>query len=134
MMRDSKMSLAVCFLMALIFPALALAGVPGGLDQDAAEEAVVGAWDMETEFQGQQMPATMTISMEEGELAGVWASQGMEMVMTNILVDGEKLSFERTMGQGGAVMTFEGTVDGDTISGKWVTEMGELACSGRRKE
>ena len=133
-MRDSRMSLAVCFLMALIFPALALASVPGGLDQDAAQEAVVGAWDMETEFQGQQMPATMTISVEDGELAGVWASQGMEMAMTNILVDGDKLSFQRTMGDGGMVMTFEGTVDGDVISGVWVTEMGELACSGSRRK
>ncbi len=133
-MHSRRSALTVCFLMALMFPALALAGVPGGLLQDAAEEAVLGTWDMETEFQGEQMPATMTISMEDGELAGVWVSQGMEMKMTNILVDGSKLSFQRTMGQGGMVMTFEGTVEGDTISGKWITGMGELPCSGSRRE
>ncbi len=133
-MHSRRLALAVCTLMVLMFPALAIAAAPGGLPQSAAEEAVLGTWDMETEFQGDQMPATMTISMEDGELAGVWASQGMEMKMTNILVDGSKLSFERTMGDGGMVMSFDGTVDGDTISGKWITGMGELPCAGKRRE
>jgi hypothetical protein len=120
--------------MATILPAVATAGVPGALPQDDAEKAVLGTWDMETEFQGQQMPAVMTVSMEDGELAGIWASQGMEMVMMEIAVDGNKLTFQRTMGDGGMVMNFEGTVEGDTISGKWVTGMGELPCAGKRRE
>jgi hypothetical protein len=133
-MHSRRSALTVCSVMALMFPALVIAGVPGGSLQGAAEDAVLGTWDMETEFQGGQMPAVMTISMEDGEFAGVWASQGMEMKMTNILVIGSKLSFERTMGDGGTVMTFDGMVEGDTISGKWITDMGELACSGERRK
>ncbi len=133
-MRSNNKALAVCFFMALIVPVVAIAAGAGEPSQDEAEKAVLGTWDMETEFQGDQMPATMTISMEDGELTGVWASQGMEMKMTNILVDGDKLSFERTMGDGGMVMTFDGTVEGDTISGKWITGMGELPCAGKRRE
>jgi hypothetical protein len=109
-------------------------GIAGAARQDDAEKAVLGAWEMATEFQGQQMPAVMTISMEDGELTGVWASQGMEMVMTNIAVDGNKLTFQRTMGEGGMVMNFDGVVEGDTITGKWITGMGELPCSGKRRE
>jgi hypothetical protein len=133
-MHNSKRALVACFLMATIIPALALASQPGTQPQGPDEEAVLGTWDMETEFQGQQMPAVMTITMEDGELTGVWASQGMEMKMTNILVIGSKLSFERTMGDGGMVMTFDGTVEGDTISGKWITDMGEHASSGERRK
>jgi len=133
-MHSRRLALAVCLLVATIFPAQVAAGAPGVLPQDDAEKAVLGTWDMETEFQGQQMPAVMTISVEDGELAGVWASQGMEMVMGNIVVEGNKLSFVRTMGDGGMEMSFEGTVDGDTISGRWVTGMGELPCAGKRRE
>ena len=130
----SRVVLGVCSLTALILPAVAVAEGPAGLLQDEAVEAVLGTWDMVTEFQGEGMPATMTIAIEDDELVGVWASMGGEMEMTNILVYGTTLSFQRTMGQGGMVMTFEGTVDGDTISGKWITDMGELPCSGERKK
>ncbi len=133
-MVKSKTALAVCLVVAAMFPALAVEGLPDDQPQNEAEEAFLGTWDMETEFQGQQMLAVMTISMEDGELAGVWASQGMEMVMTNIVVDGDNLTFQRTMGDGGMVMDFDGTVDGDTITGKWITGMGELPCAGNRRE
>ena len=133
-MRGRRLTQSICFLSLLVLSTAAFVGDLQALPQSDAEKAVIGTWDMETEFQGQQMPAVMTISMEDGELAGVWASQGMEMVMTNIVVDGNKLTFQRTMGEGGMVMNFDGTVDGDTITGKWVTGMGELPCAGKRRK
>ncbi len=99
----------------------------------AQQEAVVGEWEMVTDFQGQQIAATMKISVEDGELVGVWTSQGEDIPMREVKIDGETLTFNREMGRGGATLSFEGTVEGDEISGRWISDMGELPCSGKRK-
>jgi len=97
-------------------------------------DAIVGDWEMETEFQGQLIPATMTLSVKEGKLTGVWVSQNQEMELTELKFDGKKLTFDRTMGQGGQTISFEGTVEGDKIAGKYVSPMADLKCSGKRKK
>ncbi len=105
------------------------------LDQDEqAYETIVGDWDMETEFQGEVYPAVMTLSVEDGKLIGVWASMGQEMEMIDLKFDGKNLSFKREMGQGGSTINFEGVVDGDEISGKYASPMGDdIVCTGKRK-
>ena len=95
---------------------------------------LLGAWEMKTAFQGEFIPATMTLKFEEGKLTGVWASQVMEMPMTDIVFKKGKLRFKRTMGPGGASLAFEGTVTGGKISGKYTGTMGDLESSGQRKK
>ena len=105
------------------------------LDQEKqVYDAIVGDWDMETEFQGEVYPAVMTLSVEDGKLIGVWASMGQEMEMIDLKFDGKNLSFKREMGQGGDTINFEGIVEGDEINGKYASPMGDdLVCSGKRK-
>jgi len=105
------------------------------LDQEKqVYDAIVGDWDMETEFQGEVYPAVMTLSVEDGKLIGVWASMGQEMEMTDLKFDGKNLSFKREMGQGGSTINFEGVVNGDEITGKYASPMGDdLVCTGKRK-
>lgn len=104
------------------------------LTQSDDEKALVGVWEMTTEFQGQEMPATMTLSISDGKLVGVWKSMGQEMDMTAIEVDGQQISFKRPMGRGGDELSFEGTVDGNEIDGKYISPMGgEYKCTGKRK-
>ncbi len=105
------------------------------LDQEKqAYDAIIGDWDMETEFQGDVYPAVMTLSVEDGKLIGVWASMGQEMEMIDLKFDGKNLSFKREMGQGGSTINFEGVVNGDEITGKYASPMGDdLVCTGKRK-
>ncbi len=97
-------------------------------------DAITGDWEMETEFQGDLIPALMTLSIKDGKLAGVWVSMDQEMVMIDLEFDGKKLSFKRTMGEGGETIDFEGIVEGDEIKGKYLSPMGgEYKCTGQRK-
>ncbi len=105
------------------------------LDQEKqVYDAIIGDWEMETEFQGSLIPALMTLSVKDGKLAGVWVSMDQEMEMIDLEFDGKKLSFKRTMGEGGETIDFEGIVNGDKISGKYLSPMGgEYKCTGQRK-
>ncbi len=94
---------------------------------------VVGVWDMKTAFQGNSIEATMTILVKEGELSGAWASMGRRMEMTDVKLDGNKLTFKRTMGMGGQSLQFTGTIEGDQIVGKYAGSFGEFESSGQRK-
>ena len=100
-----------------------------------AYDDIIGDWEMETEFQGDVIPAIMTLSVEDGKLTGVWVSMDQEMEMIDLKFDGKNLSFKREMGLGGDTINFEGLVDGDEISGKFISPMGgEYECTGHRKE
>ena len=72
--------------------------------------------------------------MKDGKLTGIWVSMDQEMKLTGLELDGNKLTFKRTMGQGGQTIDFEGTVQGDEISGRYLSPMGgEYKCTGKRK-
>ncbi len=97
-------------------------------------EAIIGDWEMETEFQGSIIPAVMTLSVRDGKLEGVWVSMDQEMELIELKFDGKKLSFKRTMGEGGVTIDFDGTVKSNEISGKHKSPMGgEYKCTGKRK-
>ncbi len=92
---------------------------------------LVGEWDMKTNLRGGYIDATMELAVEDGKLVGVWESQGMEMKMHDLAVDGDRLTFKRTIGDSTDLL-FEGKVDGDRISGKYSGPFGELDCTGER--
>ncbi len=97
-------------------------------------DAIIGDWEMETEFQGSLIPAVMTLSVKDGKLTGVWVSMDQEMELIDLKFDGKNLSFKRTMGVGGSTIDFEGIVNGDKIGGKYTSPMGgEYECFGQRK-
>ena len=123
--------LTLTVIAALIVTAGAISGFATAQE---GHDAFLGSWEMTTAFQGQEIPTTMTLSIEEGKLVGVWASQGGEMTMADLVVEGAKLTFSRSMGRGGQQLQFEGTLEGDEINGKYVTGMGEMVCTGKRKQ
>ncbi len=94
--------------------------------------AIVGEWEMETEFQGNTIGATMLISVNEGKLVGTWTSQGREMEMKNLKFEANKLTFSRSVSEN-AELKFEGTVEGNGIKGAYTGAFGELKCTGVRK-
>lgn len=100
-----------------------------------AAAAIVGAWDMEIELQGNRIDATMSLKLDDGQyLVGTWSSQGRKMKMASIAIDGDTLSFNRTLGGDGPTLRFTGKVAGDKIDGKYDTPFGELKCTGTRKK
>ncbi len=105
------------------------------LDQEKqVYDVIIGDWAMETEFQGDLIPALMTLSVKDGKLAGVWVSMDQEMEMIDLEFDGKNLGFKRAMGEGGQTIDFEGIVEGDEISGNYLSPMGgEYKCTGQRK-
>lgn len=106
------------------------------LDQEKqVYDSIIGDWEMTTEFQGSFIDAVMTLSVKEGKLTGVWVSMDQEMEMIDLKFDGKNLNFKREMGQGGDTINFEGIVNGDEISGKYISPMGgEYECTGQRKK
>lgn len=130
----------VLFSLVMIAFLLSLPSIGNGsfisLDQEKqVYDAIIGDWEMETEFQGSFIDAVMTLSVKEGKLTGVWVSMDQEMEMIDLKFDGKNMSFKREMGQGGDTINFEGIVNGDEISGKYISPMGgEYECTGQRKK
>ena len=94
--------------------------------------AVLGSWEMESSFNGQSIPATLSLTRaESGGVRGVWESMGREMQLSDLSFDGTTLSFVRSMG-GNGELTFTGKVDGDSIRGVQRGAMGEIPCKGER--
>ena len=120
---------------------LCLLAAPSTADSRTVEDqakpdfdAIIGDWEMETEFQGDFIPAVMTLSVIDGKLKGIWVSMDQEMQLIDLEFDGKNISFKRTMGEGGDAIEFKGVVEGDKISGKYLSPYGgEYPCTGKRK-
>ncbi len=94
--------------------------------------AIVGDWAMKTDAGGQSIEAIMSLSVANGQLVGMWKSMGREMKMTDLKIEGNRLSFKRAMGPE-QVLSFTGSVDGNAISGAYKSDFGEMPCKGKRK-
>jgi len=92
---------------------------------------VLGRWEMKTELGGNAIEATMTLSVEDGKLAGTWTSQGNDMEMSDLTLSGDKLTFKRTI-PGGRELKFEGTIKGNNIAGHYTGPFGKLRSTGSR--
>ena len=98
----------------------------------ASGDSVLGPWSMTTQLEEREISATMTLLRgDDGGLQGQWNSQGREMELTNITVEGDRIRFDREI-PGGAVLHFEGTLSEETIEGAWSGPFGEAPCSGER--
>jgi hypothetical protein len=107
---------------------LILAGAAGLLVSLAAFAAdVSGNWNLSIETpQGTRTP-TMTLTQKGEELTGTYHSQRGDMPLTGT-IKGKEIKFGYTMGGGDRSMTisYEGTVEGDSMSGKMTMgQMGE---------
>lgn len=91
----------------------------------------VGKWNMKTDLRGTSIEATMVLSVKDGKLVGKWISQGQEMEMTDLKLEGGALSFKRSMG-GGQDLVFKGIITGSKVTGEYTGAFGELECTGER--
>lgn len=85
----------------------------------AAAQDVSGDWEFS--FQGPQGPATIpvTFTQEGAEVTGSAMMQGNEVVVSDGMLEGDKLTFAFHLEFDGQTfsLTFSATVDGDTMEG-----------------
>lgn len=95
----------------------------------------LGDWSMVMDFQGQDVPGVLTISEAEGGgLAGKWTADGESTDLRDVKYEDGTLTFERTVNYQGTDfdITYSGTIDGDSITGSFSTDAGELETNGTR--
>lgn len=96
----------------------------------------VGNWEMKFTVGEREVTTELIVTADqEGNLKGQWDSQWGEHVITDIAYERRNLTFKRTSTFQDRQMksTFEGTIEGDALSGVITSEMGEFEVSGTRK-
>ncbi|MGA2172950.1 MAG: hypothetical protein ABSG82_08085 [Sedimentisphaerales bacterium] len=98
-------------------------------------DAIVGEWQINVNMPARENVEKLTITKnDDGTLAGKWAGQRGESVISNLKFEGGKLTFTRTMKFGGREMSsaFEGTVEGNTIKGVFKGDRGDREVTATR--
>ena len=101
----------------------------------ADHHVTLGEWSMVMDFQGQEVPGTMTITEADGGgIAGVWTDDGGDTELVDVTFEGGTLTFTRSVDYQGDTFDIEysGTIDGDSITGAFTTPAGDLETSGTR--
>ena len=133
-----------------MFRTIRFAALAAGLSLLAApalaqSSPVVGTWATAVDVQGTKIESTMTVAstggaysveIKDGAMPGAPAdAPPMESTISDIAVDGSKLTFKRalTTPQGAMNLTYTATVDGDNLTGEVVSDFGPIALTGTRK-
>jgi hypothetical protein len=94
-----------------------------------AAEDITGDWDMAMTFNENKTFATLTITKNaDGTLSGRWG--GSEL--SNVKLDGQKLTFTRTIrfGENESTLTYSGTLTDGKLTGQWSSDRGEFEANG----
>ncbi|MDP6651325.1 MAG: hypothetical protein QGF90_04320 [Gammaproteobacteria bacterium] len=99
----------------------------------ADNAAIVGAWNMEIDFQGQGFAIDLTITETEEGLAGTIGAPEFGVVpLENVSFDGENLKFETDDQQGGtAIIALK--LNGNELDGSISASMGNIIAYATRR-
>jgi len=95
----------------------------------------VGGWEMKLKMGEREFTSKLIVNVDkEGKLTGQWQSQRGESEITDLQYERGKLTFKRksTYQDRERESTFEGTVQGDTLSGVIKSERGEITAEGKQ--
>jgi len=95
----------------------------------------VGNWQMKFKVGEREITTTLVVRNDkEGNLTGEWESPWGEHVITDIAYERGNLAYKRTskFQDREFASTFEGAIEGDTLSGTIKSEMGEITVQGAR--
>ena len=109
-------------------------GTMEGMVKEGADP-IVGTWSMSINMPAREIVEKLTITKnEDGTLAGKWAGQRGESVISNMKFEGGKLTFTRTVkfGDREMISDFTGTVEGDSIKGTFSSERGDREANATR--
>lgn len=90
---------------------------------------IAGDWEMTMEFNENKAFATLSITKNpDGSYSGMWGGSKL----TNVKLDGQKLTFDRTIrfGENESTMSYAGTVQDGKLTGQWSSDRGEFPANG----
>ena len=119
--------------LAVVVLAVGLAGC-ASMGGGGASNPAVGTWALIVESPLGTVPQTMILNEDMSGTIIVTEPLEMTLRFSNAIVDGQSLSFVFSGEILGQEFTsgFQGTVDGDAITGEYVTEAGNVAFTGTR--
>ncbi|UCG56419.1 MAG: hypothetical protein JSU70_16345, partial [Phycisphaerales bacterium] len=97
--------------------------------------AALGTWDISYSIGERDIKGRLTISENaDGALRGKWSGERGEHSIANVKCEDGKLSFSRTskFGEREFKSTYEGTVKGHKLTGKFTSQRGEIEANGER--
>jgi len=97
--------------------------------------AVVGVWDLAYKVGDRDTTSKLTVSEKpDGTLDAKWESQWGQSKIANVKLQDGKLTFDRTVSFNDRefTMTFEGTAQGDKLTGASKSDRGEIPIAGTR--
>lgn len=123
-MKNMRILLAGAALLALAAPATA---------QESVD--VSGEWEMTTETPRGTQTRMVTFEQEGDVLTGTMETRMGTAPITEGTVNGNEITFSMvfTRGDRSMTLTYTGTVEGDEMSGKFVTPRGEVPWTAKRK-
>ena len=85
--------------------------------------------------QGTQTPP-LSIAASAGAFSGSFGSPAGDVALDTVSADGDAVEFQVTIDIGGQdlVLSFSGTVDGDSMSGSFASDFGDFPATGERAE
>jgi len=114
-----------------LFPLALFAALVTALPSAASAQSVAGRWVLTVNLDAGSGDATFVFEVEGNAISGTYAGTLGEHAVTGT-IDGSKVTFGFTVDQVGDV-TYEGTVEGDTMSGETTYGMlGSGSFSGRK--
>jgi hypothetical protein len=96
---------------------------------------IAGEWELKVTMAAREIINKLDITKDaNGVLEGKWTGQRGESTISNMKLEGSKLTFTRKskMGEMEFESTYEGTVEGDTIKGKFTDQRGEREANATR--
>jgi len=96
---------------------------------------IEGEWQLNTTIPPREIIDKLTITKDaNGVLEGKWTSPRGENTISNMMLDGNKLTFIRKskMGEMEFEMNYEGTIEGDQIKGAFISNFGEREANATR--
>lgn len=102
-----------------------------------AKVNALGAWSVTIEIPGQTTESELLIEGEPGDLSGSLTAQGETTDVSNVVLNGDVLTFDAKVDAGGQSisLSFELTIDGDSLEGSvGVGNFGTFDVEGSRQD
>lgn len=99
------------------------------------KSAALGQWDMQYKVGDRDVTGRLAVSEKsDGTLEGKWISEQGEHTISNVKFQNGKLTFDRTskFGDRQWESSFEGTVEGNKLTGAFKSQRGDMPAGGER--
>ena len=105
------------------------------IDNRGGSNPAVGTWATIVEAPTGPTPMTLTINADLSGTVSMTEPEEASFAIADVMVDGQSLSFSMVFQIQGQELPakFQGTIDGDAITGEFATDFGNAAVTGTRQ-